>query len=496
MRCRRLGLGRQIGIFDSPAIAMLDIILAVASRFSHSSKMERSLLLILVSAFLVTGCGTVPDASALLHTNPLYLVSPKFVGPNGPLTAGQAQRVMARLQENQQTPSNVLDRHIAFEQALSGNVPLVLGNKVTLLENAQATYDAMLTAIRGAQNSINLQMYIFSDGTVGKMFADALIERQRHGVQVNIMYDGLGSLSTSSAFFDRLRENGIAVLNYRPVNPFETTLKWTLSHRNHRKMLVVDGRVAFTGGINISEVYASGLRSGNKSVDLKAWRDTDIEVEGPVVVQFQHLFIDEWNYQHGSPLMPRDYFPKLDRKGSEIVRVVASVPERFNPIYVTLISAVVSSETNVYITDAYFAPDHQMLHALEHAARRGVDVRLLVPSQSDEPLMLSAERSHYEDLLEAGVKIYEWQGEMLHAKTATIDGVWSTVGTSNLDWWSIARDNEVNAIILSHSFADQMNEMFMKDLDSTKQIDLHEWHHRGFRERFDETVAEVFEPML
>jgi len=186
----------------------------------------------------------------------------------------------------------------------------------------------------------------------------------------------------------------------------------------------------------------------------------------------------------------------LDRKGSEIVRVVASVPERFNPIYVTLISAVVSSETNVYITDAYFAPDHQMLHALEHAARRGVDVRLLVPSQSDEPLMLSAERSHYEDLLEAGVKIYEWQGEMLHAKTATIDGVWSTVGTSNLDWWSIARDNEVNAIILSHSFADQMNEMFMKDLDSTKQIDLHEWHHRGFRERFDETVAEVFEPML
>lgn len=167
---------------------------------SHSFKMARSLLLILVSALLVTGCGTVPDASALLHTNPLYLVSPKFVGPNGPLTAGQAQRVMARLQENQQTPSNVLDRHIAFEQAISGNVPLVLGNKVTLLENAQATYDAMLTAIRGAQNSINLQMYIFSDGTVGKMFADALIERQRHGVQVNIMYDGLGSLSTSSAF--------------------------------------------------------------------------------------------------------------------------------------------------------------------------------------------------------------------------------------------------------------------------------------------------------
>jgi cardiolipin synthase A/B len=458
--------------------------------------MARIRSLILLLALLFAGCGTVPNANALLHTDPLYLVSPRFVGPNGPLTPSQAHHVLARLQEHQQMPSNMLDRQIDFEQALSGNVPLVLGNQVTLLENAQSTYDAMLTAIRGARSNINLQMYIFSDGHVGDMFADALIERQKHGVQVNVMYDSLGSLSTSTAFFDRLRKNGVAVLEYRPVNPFETKLSWTFSHRNHRKMLVVDGRVAFTGGINISEVYASGLSSSSKHVDLKAWRDTDIEIEGPVVAELQHLFVDEWNYQQGLPLMPRDYFPKLDRKGSEIVRIVASVPERFSAIYVTMISAIVNSETNVYITDAYFAPDHQMLHALEHAARRGVDVRLLLPSQTDEPLMLSAEHSHYEDLLKAGVKIYEWQGEMLHAKTATVDGVWSTVGTSNLDWWSIARDNEVNAIIISHSFADQMNEMFMKDLDSAKQIQLSQWHQRGFGERLDESVAGIIEPML
>jgi cardiolipin synthase len=172
------------------------------------------------------------------------------------------------------------------------------------------------------------------------------------------------------------------------------------------------------------------------------------------------------------------------------------VPERFSLIYVTWISAVASSQTNVYITDAYFAPDHQVLNALEHAARRGVDVRLLLPSQTDEPLILAAQHSHYADLLEAGVKIYEWQGQMLHAKTTTIDGVWSTVGTSNLDWWSIARDNELNAIILSHSFGDDMNLMFRNDIESAVQIEPDQWKNRGFLERVHETVARIIEPLL
>jgi cardiolipin synthase A/B len=176
--------------------------------------------------------------------------------------------------------------------------------------------------------------------------------------------------------------------------------------------------------------------------------------------------------------------------------VIATVPQRFSPIYVTLISAIANSETNAYITDAYFAPDRQMLHALENAARRGVDVRLLLPSQSDEPLIISAEHSHYQALLKAGVKIYEWQGAMLHAKTATIDGVWSTVGTSNLDWWSIARDNEINAIILSHSFGDEMNQMFRKDLENSKQIELKQWKHRGLLARLNETAARMIEPLL
>jgi cardiolipin synthase len=452
------------------------------------------IFLAVIAAFL-SSCGTVPDAAALLHTNPLYLVAPSFVGPDGPLTARQAQRIIARLKEHQKVPSDILQRHLAFEQAIS-NVPLVVGNKVTLLKNAPATYGAMLEAIHGARDNINIVMFTFSDGPIGQMFANALIERQHHGVHVALEYDSLGSLQTPASFFEWLQQNGIAVLEYRPIDPLEAKLHWSLSHRNHRKMVIVDGRIAFTGGVNISEVYGSGLGSRAQKTPIESWRDTDIQVEGPAVAEFQRLFIDEWKHQQGPPLCSCNYFPKIERKGKAIMRVIGSVPQRFSLIYVTLISAIVNSETRVYLTDAYFAPDHQMLHAIEDAARRGVDVRLMLPGKSDEPLIVSAARSHYHALLKAGVKIYEWQGEMLHAKTASIDGVWSTVGTSNLDWWSIARNNEVNAIILGHSFGDEMDMMLRNDIENSEQIEPDQWKHRPLLERFDETVARIIEPLL
>jgi cardiolipin synthase len=451
--------------------------------------------LLIMAAAVFSACGTVSDARATIQARLLYRKYPTITGPGGPLTPKQAQLLLERITSHQQTPTDLLGRHLALEQALAG-APLVLGNKVTLLKNAKATYDAMLTAIRGAKSSINLEMYIFSSGPIGQTFADALIERQRHGVQVNVSYDSVGSFGTPDSFFDRMRKSGIAVLEYRPIDPFKTKHGWSLGHRDHRKMLVVDGRIAFTGGINISEVYASGLSSRGGNSPQASWRDTDVEIEGPAVAEFQKIFITQWNYQEGQLLAVRDYFPKLEARGNQIVRVIASVPERFSLIYVTLISAIVSSQTNIYITDAYFAPDHQILRVLKNAARRGVDVRLLVPSQTDEPLVVSAARSHYASLLEAGVKIYEWQGEMLHAKTATMDGVWSTVGTSNLDWWSIARDNELNAIVLSHSFGADMDSMFMSDLENSREIELDQWRHRGLMERLDETAASLIEPLL
>ncbi|MBV8359191.1 MAG: cardiolipin synthase B [Deltaproteobacteria bacterium] len=456
-----------------------------------------TLILGLIAA-AASGCGTIPDMQQLLQMNALDLEHPRFVGPHGSLTHEQGQRLIARIQSHQETPTDILERHISFEQTIS-NVPLVVGNKVTLLKNADETYKAMLTAIHGARHNINLEMYIISDGQIGHMIADALIERAHHGIRVNLIYDSLGSLRTPASFFDNLRSNGIAVVDFNPLSPFESK-HWSfqkLTHRTHRKLLIIDGRTAFTGGINISEVYASGLRSSSEqNTPPSYWRDTDIEVDGPAAAEFQKLFISDWYHEGGLPLDPHQYFPNVPAEGKQIVRVIGSVPEEFPLIYVDLISAVANSETNIYITDAYFAPDYQMRRALKNAARRGVDVRLLLPSQSDEPFIVSAQRAHYHGLLKAGVKIYEWNGKMLHAKTATIDGVWSTVGTSNLDWWSIARDNEVNAVILGHHFGDEMDLMFKNDLEESKNIELAQWKERSLLERLREHFAEMIEPLL
>jgi cardiolipin synthase A/B len=467
------------------------------AKAAQRSGMVRMALLVSLTVALLTGCGTIPDEARVLRMQALHVEHPNFIGPYGSLTRAQGRRIIAKIQSHQETPTDILERHIGFEQAIS-DVPLVVGNRVTLLENASQTYPAMISAIHGAQHNINLEMYIISEGDIGQEFADALIERARHGVKVNVIYDSLGSIDTPASFFDNLRSNGIAVVAFNPLSPFDAR-HWSfhkLTHRDHRKLLIIDGRTAFTGGINISEVYASGLRTSERSTPPAYWRDTDIEVDGPAAAEFQKLFVSDWYHEGGIPLDEHQYFPKVPASGRQIVRVIGSIPEQFPLIYVDLISAVFNSETNVYITDAYFAPDHQMRRALEKAARRGVDVRLLLPSQSDEPFIVSAQRSHYNDLLEAGVKIFEWSGKMLHAKTATIDGVWSTVGTSNLDWWSIARDNEVNAIILGHEFGDEMNLMFKNDLEDSQPIELAQWHHRSLLERLKERFAEMIQPLL
>lgn len=410
------------------------------------------------------------------------------------LTRAQGQEIINRI-EAKAGPLNLLQKHLAFEQAISG-VPLTIGNRVTLLENGPDTYKAMLRAIRAATDSIDLETYIFSDDAEGREFADALIERQHAGVQVNVIYDGFGSLGTPESFFDRMKASGIAVLQFDPIDPLSARLRWTVDHRDHRKLLIIDGRISFLGGINISAVY--GPVSNAEVVDgsHQFWRDTDVQITGPAVAQCQALFMNTWKAQRGPALSPRNYFPPLQRHGDDVVRVMGSVPERFSLIYVTLISAINNAERNVWIADAYFAPDPDFIQVLEDAARRGVDVRLLFPFDPDEPLIQSAARSYYSELMQTGVKIYEWHKGMMHAKTATLDNVWSTVGSSNLDAWSIVRNNEVNAVVLSESFGTAMDTMFLSDIEQSHRIDPEEWRRRGLLERIHERIARFAQPLL
>jgi cardiolipin synthase A/B len=424
-------------------------------------------------------------------------------GKQGPLSVAKSKEILEKLGKKSEGTTNIFDKHLAVEESITGT-PLVLGNQVDLLIDGEETYAAMFKAIREAKDHINMETFIIEDDDTGRAFADALIERQLNGVQVNLIYDSFGALNTPRAFFDRLTANGVKVLEFNPINIAEAPEFWKFNQRDHRKLLIVDGKVAFVGGVNISSVYSVGSSSGSfvsntkdKISDKKTitvpWRDTHLRLEGPVVNDFQKLFLQTWENQKGEALVSRNYLPKLEKAGNQVVRAIGSSPQdEFSLIYVTLLSAINSAETHVYLTNAYFVPDPQLLEALKNAAGRGVDVKLLLPSKTDSNLVYYASRSFYTELLTAGVKIYEEQQSLLHAKTALIDGVWSTIGSTNLDWRSFLHNYEINAVILSNSFGDQMYALFQRDLKTSELITIEQWKKRPLSSRIRERAARIW----
>ena len=442
------------------------------------------------------GCATLPDTQLLLERHTTQAV--RFENARGPLSVKRNTAILAEL-KRKSPDLDILEKHIALEQAIVGS-PLILGNKVTLLQDGAATYAAMFAAIRNARDHINLETYIIEDDDIGRQFADLLLEQQGRGVQVNLIYDSVGALKTPKAFFERLTQGGIEVLEFNPINPLAAKTPWLINNRDHRKILIVDGRTAFVGGINISSVYSSGSvarRTAKAAASTVAWRDTHVQIEGPVVGELQKLFMQTWEKQRGKPLAAKAYFPTLTAQGKDIVRAIGSTPDDpYSLIYLTLISAIGNAEKQVYLTNAYFVPDPQLLKSLTDAAGRGVDVRLLLPSHSDSAVVFHAGRSHYSGLLEGGVKIYERAGQLLHSKTAVVDGVWSTVGSTNLDWRSFLDNDEVNAVILGREFAQQMQAMFARDLEASQAIELESWKHRPLSFRLKEWMARVWGRLL
>jgi len=440
---------------------------------------------------LLAACSTlpviVPDlAPATTH--------PQVDGPRGPLSAARSQAILERLESGSKS-TNIFDRHLAVEQAVSDS-PLVTGNRVRLLQDGPETYRAMFAAIRAARDHINLETYILDDDEVGLRFADALIEKQRQGVQVNLIHDSVGTLATPKEFFERLRDNGIRTLEFNPVNPLLAKAGWDVNQRDHRKLLIVDGKTVFLGGLNISSVYSSGSfthRPTNQPDEKLPWRDTHLQIDGPVVAEFQKLFLDTWQKQKGEPLAQRDFFPTLQSQGNEVVRAIGSSPDdAFSLIYVTLISAINSAESEILLTVAYFVPDPQLLAALKAAVARGVDVRLVLPGASDAAMVFHAGRSFYDELLSEGVKIFERRKALMHAKTALIDGVWSTVGSTNLDWRSFLHNEEVNAVVLGTEFGDRMRAAFESDIANSEQITLEQWRGRSIDVRLKETFSRIW----
>jgi cardiolipin synthase len=457
---------------------------------------------------LLAGCASLPDRELV---SPRYAAAEaQFKNAWGPIPARRSAALLAELQRKS-GHVDLLDRQITLEQVLVGQ-PLVLGNRVTLLQDGPATYESMFAAIRGARDHINVESFIIDGGDVGDRFAALLLERRRAGVEINLLYDSIGSLKTPKAYFDRLRAGGIRVVEFNPLNPLAAKHAWTIDHRDHRKLLIVDGRIAFLGGINIDSVYSSGssgaaLSSGGgssssggggaKHAPRPGWRDTDVRIEGPVVPDFQKLFAASWAKQHGPALAERRYFPMVPPAGNDVVRAIGSTPdEPYSAMYLTLLAAVTNAEKRIYITNAYFVPDRQLVDALGEAAARGVDVRLMLTSTSDSHAAAYAAHSYYQQVLKRGVRIFERRSTLLHAKTVVIDGVWSTVGSTNLDWRSALHNDEVNAVVLGLDFGRQMEAAFAEDQAQSDEITLERWLHRPLVQRLKEWFFRVCHRLL
>lgn len=434
-------------------------------------------------------CASLPEVDTTGRTQGAAGKTP-IVGRNGLLSPQRSAAILQRLQNEGRT--DLLERHLAFMQEINPQ-PLSAGNTVRLLVDGQATYRAMFDAIRAARDHIHLETYIFDEDGVGERLGKLLMEKQAQGVQVSLIYDSVGSLSTNPEFFQTLRQAGIGVCEFNPVNPLRGKFL-SLNNRDHRKLLVVDGMLGYTGGINISSVYSSSSavrqrRSGNP----QPWRDTQVEVRGPAVQDFQRLFIDSWQRQGCSTLPKANHFPQQQKSGDTIVRTIGSSPgDPLNLIYIELMSAIMHAGQSIHLTAAYFVPDRQTVAALQDAARRGVDVRLVLPGVSDSWITQDAGRSFYAELMQAGVKIHERKGALLHAKTAVIDGAWSTVGSSNIDSRSFLHNDEINTVVLGRQFAHQMEKMFEDDLAASAVIDPVQWEKRGAGERLRETFARMW----
>ena len=415
----------------------------------------------------------------------------------GPLSRQQSADILRKLR-GQGGNADVLVQHIAVEEAVAQS-PLVTGNKVTLLQDGPATYKAMIAAIGAAKSHINMETHIIEDDEIGRRFSDLLLKKRAAGVEVNLIYDSVGGINAPREFFDRLREGGVRVLEFNSINPLTAKKGWQVNNRDHRKLLVVDGRTAFIGGINISSVYSSGssVRARPRADGKVPWRDTHIQIEGPAVADFQKLFIETWEKQKGEPMTRKNYFPPRTERGNEIVRALGSdADDQGSPIYTALLSAINSATASVYIANAYFVPNPEFLDALKDAAGRSVDVKLILPGHTDSWPVFHAGRSHYADLLQAGVKIYERKGALLHSKTALIDDVWSCIGSANLDWRSFVHNNELNAVVLGNGFSRQMRAAFENDLAESEEINLEKWERRPLSVRMREWAARLWEYWL
>jgi len=375
----------------------------------------------------------------------------------------------------------------AFRRSLDTfGTAMIPGNTAELLKNGDEIFPAMTAAIRQAQKTVNLETYIFQPDEAGRQFADAMIDAAKRGVEVRLLIDAWGS--KLGDLQDGLERAGVRWRKYRPVRLFSI---YKVGKRTHRKILVVDGKVAFTGGLGISKQWRGNARNADE------WRDTQVRVTGPVVDQMQAIFAEDWTYTTGEILVGEKFYPKPDGTGGPVQAqaIKASRGDASSQSKMFYYVAIQSAAKSIHIQNAYFLPDRQVRDALIAAVARGVDVKVMVPGRHiDLPLVRQASWLHYGDMLNGGVKIYEYRHTMMHNKTMVVDGVFSTIGSINFDTRSMNRNAEESLAFYDPAFAEKMEAMFADDLQRCKEITLADFNHRGLSKRISEVISYIWEP--
>ena len=362
-------------------------------------------------------------------------------------------------------------------------------NTVEVIADTLLTQQRMEEAILGARQTLDLEYYIWQPDRTGTRVRDMLIERARAGVKVRFLYDALGSMALNRKFLSPMTEAGIQVVSFLPGSTFRE--RWSLNNRCHRKIVIVDGTVGFTGGMNIGDEYLGG------NPDIGHWRDTHLRIEGPAVWQLQQVFAEDWFYSTGEELTDEALFPPPPRSGQAIAQVVSGGPDGVRePFHTLTFAAINEARQSITIATSYFAPTFPLVMALETAAARGVKVRIIVAGKSVYPWTVWVGRSFYDTLLRAGVEIYEYKKGVMHSKTLTIDGVWSLVGTANFDYRSMLLNFEVAVALYGEGYARELEGQFLADLEHCQPIRLAAWDERSLSRVFVENVCRLFAPVV
>lgn len=409
-------------------------------------------------------CAAATKLPRILATNALNLIAPFFVVI---LFTGCAIQGEKKIRE--EVAPVTAARSPEFRQAMGAILGpnFIAGNQITTLANGDQIFPAMLQAIRGARKSVDFETYIFWDGEIARQFTAAFCERARAGVKVNAILDAQGTGKMGLANLEAMRAAGIDVQKYHTLFSLDPR---RYNNRTHRKLLIVDGKAGFIGGVGIADIWA-----GNASNE-KQWRDNHYRVTGPIVAQLQGLFMDDWLKTKGSILQGPEYFPPLSPSGPYLAHAFRSSPRTGESnIELMYLLAIASARESLLIENAYFLPDDKTREALMHAARRGVRVEIVMPGKHiDQKLVRLASKRHWPQLLRAGVKIYEYEPSMVHVKLMIVDGTFTSVGSANFDNRSIRLNDEANLDVLDRSFAAQQRRLFDQDRDRSRQATLND----------------------